>query len=360
MLFFPSADRVGACDGTDTAFPESLFLLDDKFNVLGMRRADNYTGPDVAQGDAFFARFCTSGMEMTALRRTMNCVNDTSLLMWAGNRPVLMICAFYGMTQTLLAVVPEGPVHQLLSYPAGYENQLGALLGTTVTFSLTAMSRRHPPTPEGRNMICDWLKRVHMPFFYKEILDREYDAAVAVLGVRLMQLALLCGCRISFSFDNLSYEHKDLRNLELAIPTLLSVFLAARRFDPHQTIEILGWDHIGTTSTMCATSFNVGDPKDPLREFEPLRRLAQLHDRLFSVVHDPERPQHVQCSFLTHIPDFSVQGIKQPDVRKLYSESAKAPEVYAIPGISDSEDPEEFQKIRDSIEFRDLPPELSK
>ena len=359
MSFFPSADRVGTLNGTNTAFPESIFLLDSRFNVIGLRKADDYTGPEIRQGDAFFERFPVAQLEMRELRRVMNCVNETSLLMWAGNRPVLIVCAFYGITQTLLAVLPEGPIRQLLSYPAGYENKLGAVLGATVTFSLGAMSRRHPPTVEGLNMISSWLKRIHMPFFYDDILYREYDAAVAVLGVRLMQLALLCGCRIRYSFERMSIQHTDLRYLELFIPTLLSVLLAARRADPDQLIEIVCEDIVGNTSTICTVSFTVSDPKDPLRELEPLRQLAMLRDRQFSATRHPERPLQVHCRFLTHVPAFSVQGTKQPDVRDIYSESARASGAHPIDPTREP-DEEDIRKIQESVVIYDLPPELSK
>ena len=56
MLAFPSADRVGGIDGRDTAFCESLYLLSDRYQILGMRPADRLSGPTPAVGDLFFGQ----------------------------------------------------------------------------------------------------------------------------------------------------------------------------------------------------------------------------------------------------------------------------------------------------------------
>ena len=75
MLAFPSADRIGGIDGRDIAFCESLYLLNDRYQILGMRPADRLSGPTPAVGDLFFEHFPITQAELATLRRMTNGVN---------------------------------------------------------------------------------------------------------------------------------------------------------------------------------------------------------------------------------------------------------------------------------------------
>ncbi|MBE6702772.1 MAG: hypothetical protein E7585_05110 [Ruminococcaceae bacterium] len=349
MFAYPSADRVGSVDGTDAFFPESLYLLDRNFVIIGMRPATERTGPEPALGDRFFDHFPATKEESAILKKMMTCANENSLLMWAGNRPILVICAYYPVSQMLLVAVPERRVRLYLDRPAAYDGRVG--LDEILIFSTAALSRNAPLTTDGYNMLSNWFGRLHMPFFYSAILEKEYDAPVAVLAVRLMELAKLCGCRVSFDFHEMGYSYQDLYPFELAIPTLLAVFLAVYRIGKNREVTIRGW-HYADTGPMCSANFWVEDLNDALPEYSALRQLAEQKNRIFADVRNPEQPESRFCEFMTCVPDFADQGLR---TGQLYKDRAKSDwQIFLLPGAS-SFDKAIHKHVIENLDVREIP-----
>ena len=354
MLAFPSADRIGGIDGRDIAFCESLYLLNDRYQILGMRPADRLSGPTPAVGDLFFEHFPITQAELATLRRMTNGVNENSLLFFAGERPMLAVCAPYAASRMLLIAVPEGDLRTYLSRPAGYDGRLDS--HNRLTFSTTALSRNAPISANGGDRISRWVSHLHQPFFYDAILGREYDAEVAVLAVRIQELAKLCGCAVQYDLSDMSYHYPDLYTFEMVIPTLLAVLMAARRLSPHRSVEVRGW-YDATVGTLCATRFDA-EAEASIPEFATLNTLAEEYRRIFFAMRNPEQPECCVCQFLTSVPDLEAMDLKQhPLVQRALEGTLTSPwQVFRLSGTKDEEDISALhRRMIEDLEIKPIP-----
>ena len=352
-----SIDRVGRADGRSGTFPESLYLLSADHTVIGMRPATHPTGPEVKPGDRFFDHFPINDTERATLRSCTNGVNDSSLLFRAGDRPMLAVCACYASTNTLLVAVPEGELKRHLDRPAAYDGILE--LEERLLFSLASLSRNAPKTVEGYDMLSDWVRRLHRPFFFEEGLETEYDAPVAIVAVRLMALARLCGCRLDFDLTAMSYSYHDVHPFELLIPTALSILMAVYRTAPDRSLTLYGWHEVDR-GVFFAARFLTANAADRISELNPLRLLAEQYQRIFMAVRDPEEPLAVFCRFMGALPEFSAQDIKN-DPRKIFA-SAATPQwkIYRIPGTDGDDEEAIYHSVLKNLEIRSIPDDFSK
>lgn len=306
MPILSCADRVGKADGRDDLFQESIYLLDESYTVVGLRRATEPDAPTPCIGDRFFDSFPASRAELGALARMQASVSEESFLMRAGGRPVLMLCRFFARTRLLVAIVPQGDVRTCLERPAAFADLLETLY---VRLSGEACVPGEPLDGDSYALLSKWLSRIHLPLFFEGYQAGRLDTEVATVAARLSYLALLCGCRLDYDLTGIGYEPFDADDLDLLIGTAFAVFLMAHRITQDRSVMILS-DRLYTDGPILYALLDCDTTIDALSEIEVLRRDAVARDDLFNVsLHSNTAfPLRLQFSFCNK--EISVQGVK--------------------------------------------------
>ena len=296
-------------DGTNATFEESLYLLDERCRIIGVRAATSPKEPTAAIGEGFFTRFPISPEDRTCLSRMCSFTNESSLLLRAGGRPVLILCALFARTRMLIAIVPEGAVRDALDSPAAYSETLSAL---HVSLSLDLLRRRCPADEATYSRIAFWLSRVQGALFPAEGEFADFDTTVSSLRIRLSHLAPLCGCALSLELSHLGLSAIPLYDYTLLLGVALPLCLLTHRLAKNRTLCITAERTYDGTPILHAALEHT-DPTAPLYELEQLQRELAWRGEDFTQSHSPEAPGRLYVRFGICPKELSKQDIKHPD-----------------------------------------------
>lgn len=235
MGFHIMADLISSIDHRQDLLEESIYLLQADYKIIGIRRATHSTGPAPNMGDLFFERFPTDQKELRTLHGLTNFYNENSLLMRAGNRPVVILLPLYARTRLLIAVVPEGKMRRALEYPAQHAELLAEY---HILCSAQSLQRRSELTEQDHRMIHTFAQRIHDPLFYDRAHYLEPKAPLLNAVMRIHRIAALCGCAVDFDFTGIEYAAEEPRAFDLLTENVLALLMAVHRTgeDRHLTL----------------------------------------------------------------------------------------------------------------------------
>lgn len=302
------ADRSGVVDYSDRKFEESLYLLDETYRVIGMRRATKATGPAPECGDAFFAHYPIAPKERSCLNSACSLLNLRPLLFRAGNRPMLALFECFPHTHMILIVVPERQLRRCFDRPATHASETQWLHAFQFLLSPATLTRHQPITPESYEMMHGWIAGIYNALHYR-VDEREFDHLVASIAVRLSLQAKLLGLRLSLDLSDLSYDLRDTHELALILPHALATMIAAKRLARDSTIHMQAEYVIGIGPTVMA-DFYTAEPQERIPELEPLRALAMQRGDTFDYMSPATDPCHVAVQFSLRPACISAQELK--------------------------------------------------
>ncbi len=330
MGFQIMADLIGHVDSRADTFFESVYLLREDFCVIGMRRERHARGHKLRIGDNFFQCYPASEKELRTLKGMTGYANEHSLLMRAGNSPVLILFALFARTRLLVAVVPKAPVRAHLDTPASY----ASLLQESHLFLSPESASRHTElTEEGYRIIHPWVQRIQQTLFYNRIHHLESDAALLNAIMRLRRIADLCDCAIDYDFTAIEHIAKRQDDFDLMTSSLFALLLAVHRVSPDRYAKLVAAPVYGS-GPMVGAVFSCNEPIDTLTELQHLAKEAQIRGERFDVALHPDDPTRVMVQFALCHKELSEQGIKRP-TPDCFCKEGKNFLPYSIPASED-------------------------
>lgn len=306
MSIISYADRIGTADGTDLYFTESIYLLNEAYVITGLRPATEQNAPAPRIGDSFFTHFPASREELATLDRTLKSLNEDSLLIQAGERPVLILCRFFARTRMLVAVVPQHDVRALLEAPAAFADVLEQM---HVRLSGQTRVAAAPWNEQGYPLLSSWLRRIHTPLFFGERESGRFDTKTNTVVSLLCHLALLCGCRLDYDLTGFDYAPFDATDLSLLIGTAFCVFFMTHRVAKDKAVIIKG-TRLSGHDPILHVLLNCDAAIDTLSEIEVLYRKAPERADLFHAFHCPNESFSLQLQFSFCNKEISMQELK--------------------------------------------------
>lgn len=307
MQLFSTADRFGSLDGRSTQFYETLFLLDKEYRIIGVRPSlDSCNLPSFRLGDAFFQIFPTTQDELRTLHQLCAGPCKSSLLMRAGQRPVLMLCSFCRETSLLVAAIPSDSIARRLDAPAGYQGILHRVI-----LSNASLGRHGLIDESDDELVTSWIRLMQMPLF---IVDDGFDSPEAVttsLIRRTTHLAQLFDCHILYDFRRFSYDPSRNYSLSTFTGSLIVILMAAQRLSADHTVKISCENHPIHGGLVSAFFKPAQSELEPL-ELQSLCNEARWNGRFFQISHIPESPFPLRIDFSFCTRELSHQGIKDP------------------------------------------------
>ncbi|MBO5354957.1 MAG: hypothetical protein J6B09_02695 [Clostridia bacterium] len=320
---YACAECIGVTDGRERHLEESIYLLNEEYTIVGVRKADGLNASAPTIGDRFFDHFMASPEERTMLRHMRSSISCDSLLIRAGGRPVLMMCRFFARTRLLVAIVPEGEARACLEAPARYADVLEAL---HVQLSAQARVPGEVLDGDGYALLCEWLSRVHIPLFFEGYQSNRADADIATVATRLSHLALLCGCRMEYDLSGFGYEPLRVEDFDLMIGTAFAMLLMAHRVCRDRLALIEG-KHIYGEGPVLEVCLNCDALTETLSEIEVLSREAVTRDDLFAAYHCQSSSFPLKLEFSFRNKELSAQDVK---VKILFDAGADTIRTYAL------------------------------
>ena len=308
MGFHIMADLIGSADHRKDLLEESIYLLREDYKIIGMRRATHPTGPSANIGDLFFERFTADPKELRTLFGMTNFYNEHSLLMRAGNRPVIILLALYARTRLLVAVVPEGEARRALEHPAQHAELLAE---DRLLCSPQSLQRKEALTEQDHRTVHAFVQRIHDPLFYDRIHHLEPKAPLLNAVMRLHRIAALCGCAVDFDLSGVEHVAEEQGAFDLLVGASLALLMAVHRTgaDRHLTLTA---GNVPGCGPMAGGVFSCTVPKSELCELQHLCQEAEARGERFEITTHPERPERVMVQFALRHKELSEQGIKRP------------------------------------------------
>ena len=275
----------------------SLVLLDNQNRIVGAHTASDSITPALQPGADFFSLFPTNERELVALERS-RAQADTSLLMRAGDRPMLMLCHTYFCTGLTPVLLPHKPYAELLDYPAGY---FGAF--PHLTLSPASLCLYRPIQDKDFAKISAWLGEILRTFLQKdsdETLLRP--SRLEAFGNRL---AALLDCKAICSFSALATNTVQPMDLAQATGYLTAALLTAANMADGKSITALGeWlDQFGSLITL---SFPCNGKRFPAT-LTDLSQYAADRGATFSFA---QNESEAQIAFTVYQSELSEQNVK--------------------------------------------------
>lgn len=325
MGFDIMVDFLGSVDKRTDIAEESIYLMGADHRIIGMRCATHQTGPTPKTGDDFFQLFPASDQELRTLSGMTNVCNDQSLLMWAGDRPVVILCALFARTGLLAAIVPEAPVRDILGASAQYAE----LLQECHLF-LSAESMRHKKELDEREhrLLYAWVQYVHNPFFYHRFHHLEPKAALLNAIARINRLTTLCGCSVTYDLTGIEHTADAQNDFDLLVGSVFSLLLTVHRVSADRHVDLTAGIVYGC-GPMVGAIFSSSEPADALFELQHLAKEATLRGERFEIATHPEDPCRIMVQFALCHKELSEQGIKRPTPSCFFENRNDLP--YAIP-----------------------------
>ena len=308
MLFPYLADRVGIVDHSHQKFEEILYLLNEAYQVIAVRRATGATGPSPQCGDDLFAHYPITPKEKSCLDSACSLLNIRPLLFRAGNRPMMALFDFFPHAHLILIAVPERQLRKHFDRPATHANETEWLAAFEVLLSPATMTRHQAITVEGYEQMHGWLAGIYNAFRYR-VDEREFDHLVASVAVRLSMQAKLCGLRLSLDLSDLSYELQDTHELSLILPHSFATMMAAKRLSKDGSVRMRATDELRCGPTIIA-DFHTAEPPERIPELEPVRALAMYRGDVFEYMVLPNDLCHVAIQYSLRPARISAQDIK--------------------------------------------------
>lgn len=306
MGFHIMADLIGNIDHRKDQLNESIYLLQEDYKIIGMRRATHATGPAPRIGDLFFDRFSADPKELRTLFGMTNFYNEHSLLMRAGNRPVVILQALYARTRLLVAVVPEKETQRALDRPAQYAELLAEY---HLLCSPQSLQRKTEPTEQDHRTVHAFVQRIHDPLFYDRVHYLEPKAPLLNAVMRIHRIAALCGCAVDFDLTGIEYVGEEQDAFDLLVGACLALLMAVHRTgaDRHLTLTA---GFVPGCGAMAGGTFTCTVPVSELCELRHLCNEAEARGERFEIATHPERPERVMVQFALRHKELSEQGGK--------------------------------------------------
>lgn len=298
----------GTCDERAREPIGALYLLDRDFRVLSQYAQD----APIPHGASFFDVCPVDPSERFQLEKHLDGFDRKSLLCCA-KKPVVFVCEMYHVTGLLLAVVPTGEVSRILQHPGLFSGQLTRLVFTTLS-----AQRKAPLTAQEFDLVRRWYAQISRTFAPYE--DKE--SLLPFLSTVTRQLARLCGVRVHFDLYGL-YQSFEIR-IDTAMfgGVVLAALMAAGRMATNREIDLIG-TYTGEEGAILFASFVCEDGERVLDELSPIARRAEQTGALLLVYRDPHQTHRVNLYAALTIPEISIQGVKQRQIRLSFDDVAK-------------------------------------
>ncbi len=298
---FAYADRVGEMDSRLTRYRDHLFLLTRDGTVIGTR--SGLAAPIC--GENFFTVFPAKREEVSELTSSLHRYVRSSLLLQGADGPYLFLRAFYGITGTLVAVIPSKETAELLRAPSRLSDLVEHL-----TLSRGMLAADGAVMEDHYNALTDFVVPYHASLFGTIPTGGNWSELTTAIALRAMRIASLCGCRLDYDLGGLGHLPVIDHDLFALAGFLFSACLAARRATKEHSLRLLV-SRDGAEGPVIHALLDLLDPADPLTELSELERAIYLRGGNLFAVHHEKDPHLVDVRWPLCFRETSVQSAKQ-------------------------------------------------
>ncbi len=291
----------GIADGTVSPLRDNLYLLDGAGNVISSRAVRKIP----ATGTNFWRELDTMRGELNALCRTLLRGTKSNYLMQCGPVPVLVIRYPYAADLSLLAVIPEGEMAQVLRTPAAYDG----CLYDELQFSPLSASKRMPYDAEICHQVRRWLLPYMCAIGNDGARNEKSYALMQILIARTFRLAHLCGVRAQYDFSAIGYATVEGVNYSLLTAQLIAVMFLAMRAAKDKRVGF-SLERAGCAAPVLYARMYLENAADPLPELASLYHTAASRGLLFEAGFDPARRGLLHLKFEFCAEELSVQQLR--------------------------------------------------
>lgn len=198
---------------------DKLFFIDHTGKVLGARGADTKE----LVGENLFKRYAVCDGELQMLTRTLMRGEHTIYLMQGRDTPMLVMRALFPGASCLAVALPSKEVGKVLRKPAAY----GELFLREFALSPHSAAATAPVTEQGYRLVQDWIHPYCHAFSQSTTGEFSVSDLILLSTRRVVALASLVGCDVSYHFSNISYGNVRSFNAALLLSLLAASLLLA-------------------------------------------------------------------------------------------------------------------------------------